>query len=65
MESSILIILKKLASKATITTGVRFVDNGKIVASAGIDMCFHIIKRLHGKKIAKKTAAYMKYNLTK
>jgi transcriptional regulator GlxA family with amidase domain len=61
--------LKKLAPKTTITTGVRFVDNGKIVTSAGIsaglDMCFHIIKRLYGKKIAKKTAAYMEYTLTK
>lgn len=44
---------------------VRFVDNGAIVTSggisAGIDMSFHVLERLHGSEIATQTADYMEY----
>lgn len=43
----------------------RFVDNGSIVTSggisAGIDMSFHVLEKLHGAEIANKTASYMEY----
>ena len=44
----------------------RFVNSGKIYTSggisAGIDVSFHIVEKLHGKAIAEKTAAYMEYD---
>lgn len=44
----------------------RFVSFDKIYTSAGIsagiDLSFHIVEKLFGKKIATKTAAYMEYN---
>lgn len=43
----------------------RFVHFGKIFTSggisAGIDLSFHIVEKLHGREVAKKTAAYMEY----
>jgi transcriptional regulator GlxA family with amidase domain len=45
----------------------RFVQAGKIFTSggisAGIDLSFHLVSLLHGKQVAKKTAAYMEYDL--
>ncbi|WP_163581299.1 DJ-1/PfpI family protein [Gracilibacillus saliphilus] len=47
--------------------GVKFVDEGNIVTSggisAGINMSFHIIKRLLGSEVAKQTAKRMEYDL--
>ena len=44
----------------------RFVDNGKIVTSAGvsagIDSSLHIVARLFGRDAAVKTARYMEYH---
>ena len=44
----------------------RFVNTGKIYTSggisAGIDLSFHMIEKLHGKNIADKTANYLEYN---
>ncbi|MEO1547482.1 MAG: DJ-1/PfpI family protein, partial [Bacteroidota bacterium] len=44
----------------------RFVNSGKIYTSggisAGIDVSFHIVEKLHGKAIAEKTATYMEYD---
>lgn len=46
----------------------RFVDEGKIVTSAGvsagIDMALHIVERLHGKEAADWTARRMEYERT-
>lgn len=46
--------------------GVRFVDEGTIVTSAGIsagiDMALHIVERLHGRETAARTARYMEYD---
>ncbi|SCZ11422.1 DJ-1/PfpI family protein [Alkaliphilus peptidifermentans] len=48
--------------------GVKFVDEGNIVTSggisAGINMSFHIVKRLLGSEIARNTAKRMEYDIT-
>lgn len=57
--------LAALAPNTEIVRKQRFVDNGKVVTSAGItagiDMSLYIIERLEGREIAEKTAAYMEY----
>jgi transcriptional regulator GlxA family with amidase domain len=49
----------------TMEEDVRFVDEGRIVTSAGvsagIDMALHIVERLHGKEAADWTARRMEY----
>lgn len=44
----------------------RFTDNGKIITtagiSAGIDGSLHIIKKVYGEEIMKKTAKYLEWN---
>ncbi|MBP3950864.1 DJ-1/PfpI family protein [Bacillus suaedae] len=51
----------------TLKRNVKFVDQGNIVTSAGvsagINMSFHIVKRLLGKDIASKTARGMEYDI--
>lgn len=58
-------LLAEAAPGATVCPGERFVDNGKIVTSAGIsagiDMSFHIVARLHGEAMARRTAQLMEY----
>lgn len=58
--------LRKIAPKTTVQEGKRFVDNGRVVVSAGvsagIDMTFHILDRLHGRDKALETARYMEYD---
>ena len=45
----------------------RFTNSGSIYTSggisAGIDMSFHLLEKLHGKEIAQQTARYMEYRL--
>ncbi|MBP3954426.1 DJ-1/PfpI family protein [Gemmata sp. G18] len=57
--------LKKEYPKTTVHADKRFVDNGKIVTSAGvsagIDASLHVVEKLHGKEEAEKTARYMQY----
>ncbi len=59
-------LLKDLAPDATIQTDKRFVDNGKIILSAGvatgIDMSLYVVARLLGKDQALQTAQYTEYN---
>ena len=47
--------------------GVKFVDEGNIITSggisAGINMSFHIVKRLSGSKVAQETAERMEYDI--
>ncbi|MGI9553475.1 MAG: DJ-1/PfpI family protein [Thermodesulfobacteriota bacterium] len=61
--------LEKIVTNTNIVHGERFIDNGKVVTSAGIsagiDMSFHIIDRLFGEQISKKTMEYMEYRLLK
>lgn len=47
---------------------IKFVDEGQIITSggisAGINMSFHIVKRLLGTEVAKTTAKRMEYDIT-
>ena len=58
--------LKEMVPTATIHDDQRFVDNGKVVTSAGvsagIDMSLHIVGRLCGEKAAAETAHFMEYD---
>jgi transcriptional regulator GlxA family with amidase domain len=51
---------------ATVLDDVRVVDEGEIVTaagvSAGIDMALHIVRRLHGDEVARRTARDMEYD---
>jgi len=58
--------LKEIApSSAKVREGVRFIDNGKVVLSAGIsagiDMSLYIVERIFGKEKALNTASIMEY----
>jgi len=59
-------LLKKVAPNTTIQSNKRFVDNGKIILSAGIatgiDMSLYVVAKLLGKEQALQTAQYMEYN---
>ncbi|WP_198086305.1 DJ-1/PfpI family protein [Variovorax sp. E3] len=48
--------------------GVRWVDNGRVVSSAGIsagiDMSLHLVERLAGRELAERTARQMDYTWT-
>ncbi len=59
-------LLRETAPRTTVLEGSRFVDNGKIICSAGIsagiDMSLYVVARLLGKNQAFETAAYMEYD---
>ncbi len=64
-------VLDELASLAPDTEVIRnqrFVDNGKILTSAGvaagIDMSLYMIGRLYGEDMAHKAAQYIEYDYT-
>ena len=52
--------------KAKVLDNVRFVDNGKVITtagiSAGIDGALHMVAKLRGETVAKETAFYMEYD---
>lgn len=58
-------VLRRQAPKVRVVAGRRFVDNGKIVTSAGvsagIDAALHLVGRLLGPEAALNTAKYMEY----
>jgi len=58
-------LLKQVAPNATIEEEKRFVDNDRIVLSAGIsagiDASLHVVAKLLGTEQALKTAQYMEY----
>jgi transcriptional regulator GlxA family with amidase domain len=58
-------LLREVAPKTIVHTDRRFVDNGRIVCSAGIaagiDMSLHIVARMLGNEIAARTAHQMEY----
>lgn len=58
-------LLKDNAPKATVHGGCIFVESGKVVSSAGIssgiDMSLHIVAKLFGEELARKTADQMEY----
>ena len=59
-------LLREAAPEARVREGVRFLDNGRIVVSAGIsagiDMSLHVGERLLGEDLAEETASYMEYH---
>jgi transcriptional regulator GlxA family with amidase domain len=58
-------LLRQTAPKTTVHPDRRFVDNGRVVCSAGIaagiDMSLHVVGRLLGGEVAEKTADHMEY----
>ncbi|HEY5917178.1 MAG TPA: DJ-1/PfpI family protein [Chryseolinea sp.] len=58
--------LREAAPRTTIVDDQRWVDNGRVIASAGvsagIDMSLHVIEKLLGKAVADDTARYMQYD---
>jgi putative intracellular protease/amidase len=58
--------LQEATPKATILRGTRFVDNGRIITtagvSAGIDGALHLVSKIKGMEKAEKTAKYMEYD---
>lgn len=54
--------------KTHVQRGMRFVDNGAVVTtagvSAGIDGALHVVARLLGRQVADQTAQYMEYRWT-
>ena len=57
--------LAELSPTTRLIRDQRFVDNGRIVTSAGIsagiDMSLYMVARLYGHDVAQKTARYMEY----
>ncbi len=57
--------LKQAAPHAVVQAGVRFVDNGQIITSAGItagiDAALHVVARLLGHETAQQTAKCLEY----
>ena len=60
--------LRQAVPDANVQDGRRFVDNGKIITtagvSAGIDGALHVVARLHGRAAADDTARYLEYRWT-
>lgn len=58
--------LRALRPAVTVREGVRWVDEGAVVTSAGIsagiDMCLHLVERLHSRELALRTARQMDYD---
>jgi transcriptional regulator GlxA family with amidase domain len=59
-------LLAEVAPTTTVDRARRFVDNGRVITSAGIsagiDMSLHAVARLLGEKQAEETARYMEYD---
>lgn len=59
-------LLREVAPEAEVVDERRYLDNGKIILSAGIsagmDMSLHVIARLHGEDAAERTARHMEYD---
>jgi transcriptional regulator GlxA family with amidase domain len=57
--------LRAVAPLARVEEGRRFVDQGAIVTaagiSAGIDVSLHLVAKLAGREVARRTAEYMEY----
>ena len=58
-------LLREVAPGTTVRDDVRYVDNGRVITSAGvaagIDMSFHVVDRLLGRETAEKAAKYIEY----
>ncbi len=55
----------EIAPRAIINTEKRYIDNGKIMTSAGIsagiDLSLYIVEKLHGRSVKERTISYMEY----
>jgi len=62
-------VLQAAEPTANVRAGVRYTDNGRIITtagiSAGIDGALHLVSRLHGPDVARRTAEYMDYEYWK
>jgi transcriptional regulator GlxA family with amidase domain len=60
--------LRTMFPAVTVIDGVRWVDEGEVVSSAGIaagiDMSLHLVARLAGHELAKRTARQMEFDWT-
>lgn len=58
--------LRAVAPNTTVMDDQRWIDNGRIIISAGVsaglDMSLYVVSRLLGKQIADQTARYMQYD---
>lgn len=58
-------LLRGVAPNTTVCSNRRYIDNGRVVCSAGIaagiDMSLHVTARLAGPEVAAKTAEQMEY----
>ena len=58
--------LERAAPRTTVHANTRFVDNGKVITtagvSAGIDGALHIVAKLQGDDAARRTARFMEYD---
>lgn len=58
--------LAELAPTTTVLRGVRYVDNGKVITSAGVqagmDMALYVVARLGGEAVARATAEHIEYH---
>ncbi len=58
-------LLRQTAPKTTVHDDRRFVDNGRVICSAGIaagiDMSLHVVGRLLGEEVAEKVTKQMEY----
>ena len=61
--------LREISDAIYVKENVRFVDNGKVITSAGIsagiDMSLYTVGKLLGKEVADETAKYMQYDYWK
>ena len=61
-------LLRQTAPNSVVHTDRRFLDNGRVVCSAGvaagIDMSLHIVRRLHGTEVAEQVSVQMEYPWT-
>ncbi|MEW6547995.1 MAG: hypothetical protein AB1407_00905 [Spirochaetota bacterium] len=57
--------MKEVAPLTNIDKGKRYIDNGKIMTSAGIsagiDLALHIVNKIYGIEAEQKTIEHMEY----
>lgn len=61
--------MREVAPNTTLFPEKRWVDNGRIIlsagVSAGIDMSLYVVSKLHGEEVADATATYIQYDYWK
>ena len=62
-------LLRSIAPNTKVSPEKRWVDNGKVIlsagVSAGIDMSLHVVSKMQGPDVARETATYMQYEYWK